>query len=322
MHMRNCGMVDCMTAKSNTSLWAKLDINLPSNRKWLTLRSSHDSPQRLYIDGIALCYDNDTDGYIDALQAKFTLGATDELIDQLVSVGLWDKVEGGWQVHDYLDYQESHQDRENRSKRNAENGSKGGRPRKNPEKTQSVSESLASRKPKRNPDKSRVEQSREDKPPIVPQNHESYTDGEDYGWSKELEDDFNAFRTLWPKKSGKLREVKEAFRAACDDVGSKAVLMGAQAYVTRELNNDGGKWCKAAVNWLSDRSCYAEATTRASGRDTTKSEHGLSEWISRNYELIGDDVQGQLEAQRIYWSAVSHDAGVAALKSRFACNPT
>jgi hypothetical protein len=79
-------------------------------------------PQALALDLAAVCYSVDvlTDGFISgsmahslAIEIGLVRGqkhADKELakvISELERVGLWDAVEGGWEIHDFLDYQPS-----------------------------------------------------------------------------------------------------------------------------------------------------------------------------------------------------------------------
>jgi hypothetical protein len=63
----------------------------------------------LMLIAVGWCDSNLTDGMIPrkALPA-ITLGLPSaELVEQLVSVGWWHEVKGGWQIHDYTDWQRS-----------------------------------------------------------------------------------------------------------------------------------------------------------------------------------------------------------------------
>ena len=63
----------------------------------------------LYIAGLCYCARLLTDGHIpEPIVSKLTglpRHQTRDLVDRLVKAGLWDLADGGYQVHDYLDYQ-------------------------------------------------------------------------------------------------------------------------------------------------------------------------------------------------------------------------
>lgn len=86
--------------------WAKLDDRMPWSRK---IQPLSDRAFRLYITGIAFCAAELTDGFIsDANVALLPLkrGRTDAA-RELVANKLWEEVEGGYMVHDFLDYNRS-----------------------------------------------------------------------------------------------------------------------------------------------------------------------------------------------------------------------
>lgn len=83
--------------------WVRLDDRFPSHRKVALLS---DRAFRLYVSALCWCSENLTEGTI--LDRELTVitrirglkaAATD-----LEKAGLWDRIEGGWQVHDYLEY--------------------------------------------------------------------------------------------------------------------------------------------------------------------------------------------------------------------------
>lgn len=99
--------------------WVKLDDRFPSHRKVALLA---DRAFRLHVSAICWCSENLTDGRIAdrelPLVAKVRgLKATAQ---QLVDAGLWDRIEGGWEIHDYLDYNPSRAQVLAERKKNAE----------------------------------------------------------------------------------------------------------------------------------------------------------------------------------------------------------
>lgn len=87
-----------------TSTWVQLDTRLPSNPKFLAV-----GPRGgwLYVQGLCYAGEHLTDGFIPA--AALALFGPDalELSSDLVTIGLWVEVPGGWQIHDYLSHQRS-----------------------------------------------------------------------------------------------------------------------------------------------------------------------------------------------------------------------
>ena len=86
--------------------WIKLDDQFPDHPK---VMAAGPLAAWLYVCGLAYCARLLTDGYLPAAQVR-KLADVDEataLADRLVGVGLWERVEGGFRVHDYLEYQPS-----------------------------------------------------------------------------------------------------------------------------------------------------------------------------------------------------------------------
>lgn len=83
-----------------------LDPAAPFNPK---LVQAGDGGFALYISGLCYCHLHKTDGFIRLSQlSAVTLSHNRRRSAATLSrLGLWDKVEGGWRVHDYLKYQQT-----------------------------------------------------------------------------------------------------------------------------------------------------------------------------------------------------------------------
>jgi hypothetical protein len=70
---------------------------------------AQESPRAyaLWSFSIRYCSDQMTDGFVSVFAAKNFLSAKKREINELENSGLWEKTEGGWNVHDYLDWQNS-----------------------------------------------------------------------------------------------------------------------------------------------------------------------------------------------------------------------
>ena len=83
--------------------WVRLEDSFPEHPKILGL----SVPAKwLIVEGLCWCNRNLTDGFI-AAEAAPRLGATKKLIGELEAAGVWEPCPGGWQVHDYGDFQPS-----------------------------------------------------------------------------------------------------------------------------------------------------------------------------------------------------------------------
>ena len=92
--------------------WVRLDANIGTHDKTLELLDHKDGPRAftLYVCSIGWAGGHGTDGLIPkhALRAIAPALRTPEKLAQLlVDVRLWEYVEGGWQIRNYLERQQS-----------------------------------------------------------------------------------------------------------------------------------------------------------------------------------------------------------------------
>jgi hypothetical protein len=92
-------------------VWVKLDDSYPTHPKMVAA-----GPLGLALQTSAICYSNRylTDGYIPTKVAKKLLDLDElpgigwkSIANRLVEVGAWREVPGGYQIHDYAEYQPS-----------------------------------------------------------------------------------------------------------------------------------------------------------------------------------------------------------------------
>lgn len=88
--------------------WLKTDDKFPEHRK---IRRLSDGAYRLHHTALAFSAKDETDGRIatddiDEMQHGRRLA---KHIPSLVDAGLWRSVKGGWMLHDFLDYNPSHE---------------------------------------------------------------------------------------------------------------------------------------------------------------------------------------------------------------------
>ena len=83
--------------------WARFDDQFPDHPKVLAV-----GPEAgwLFVCGVCYCARILTDGFIPAAQVRrlADLPDSDSLASRLVDAGLWERLPGGYQVHDYLEY--------------------------------------------------------------------------------------------------------------------------------------------------------------------------------------------------------------------------
>lgn len=107
--------------------WANLDDQFPTHPKVVRLT---DPAFRLHVSGICYCAKYETNGRIDAevvplLAPRFKPRVLEELIERR----LWAPIAGGYEIHDYLQWNRSKEDiaeeRERKRKQRSEAGKKG-----------------------------------------------------------------------------------------------------------------------------------------------------------------------------------------------------
>lgn len=97
--------------------WVRLDTQFPSNPKVLALvEQKKFRAAFVYISSLAYAGSHGTDGFLPAASLPF-LHATRADAKSLVDVGLWDPVDGGWEVHDWSEFQPSNAETQARKQR-------------------------------------------------------------------------------------------------------------------------------------------------------------------------------------------------------------
>ena len=88
--------------------WVRLDTNLPSHDKMLTLIGMKDGYRAgfVYVCGLAYCGQNETDGFIPTAALPFVHGRKADA-ERLVEVGLWAPAPNGWQLRNWDGRQQS-----------------------------------------------------------------------------------------------------------------------------------------------------------------------------------------------------------------------
>lgn len=87
--------------------WLKTDDRFPEHRK---IRRLGDAAYRLHHQALSFAAKDETDGVIHVVDVEEMQHGRrlSKHIPALVDAGLWKPIEGGWQLHDFLDYNPSH----------------------------------------------------------------------------------------------------------------------------------------------------------------------------------------------------------------------
>lgn len=106
--------------------YVRVDSSVPRNRKFV---KAGPAASWLWLCGLAYSQLGLTDGFvpIEALEFLGVRGAK-PLAGRLVAAGLWEAVDGGWRVHDYLEHNKPADEIRRVAKVRADGGQLGGRP--------------------------------------------------------------------------------------------------------------------------------------------------------------------------------------------------
>ena len=109
--------------------WTRIDDQFLKNPK---IQRAGVYGVALYIAGLIYCNTNKTDGFIDEYLLPGLCGDTFQTparksAEKLVELKLWHKVDGGYVVNDFLDFNRSKDEIEGIIQKRAEAGAKGGR---------------------------------------------------------------------------------------------------------------------------------------------------------------------------------------------------
>ena len=102
-----------------TSLnWVRVDSSIASNHKVIALLSEKggDHAFCVYIFALGHCASQGTDGFIPSAALGLIHGRPRDGF-LLTEAGLWHEIPGGFQVHDWLDFQPSDADSKARSEK-------------------------------------------------------------------------------------------------------------------------------------------------------------------------------------------------------------
>ena len=111
--------------------WARIDDNFFNHPK---VRKAGKDAVIFHMAALCHCNSFTTDGFIsddtlELIAAQAFQRKANGLAEVLVECELWDRIEGGYQIHDYLEYNYSKQQVNEIKTKRSEAGKQGGRPR-------------------------------------------------------------------------------------------------------------------------------------------------------------------------------------------------
>ena len=98
--------------------WVRLDTTFPTNPKLLEMLAERDGHRAafVYLCSLAWAGGQGADGFIPRTALPFLHGKTTDAT-RLTEYGFWTPVQGGWEIHGWLDKQESTTETQARSAR-------------------------------------------------------------------------------------------------------------------------------------------------------------------------------------------------------------
>jgi len=113
--------------------WAKLDDQFFFNRK---VTQCDGYARSFHVAGIVYCSGQLTDGFVPKAAVTLVFGMTgfdfdkqmlEQVLEQLLDTGLWERCNGGYQIHDYLEYNPTREEAIATRDARAEAGRRGGK---------------------------------------------------------------------------------------------------------------------------------------------------------------------------------------------------
>lgn len=227
--------------------WVRIDDQLPDHPK-LARISARIVPHAGWLHVCALCYCSRhlTDGFVpDGIIPRLVTFGTQQSLAALQESGLWERTDGGYLLHDYLEYQPSREQvqaqRAALHSKRSDAGRKGGLARA---KAQVDPSKQANAKQTRSP---------------IPSHPKELKDlamkkGEEYS------EDFEDFWKVFPPERGGKYDAYRAYKKRLKSRSPAELLSAAKSYARARANEDA-RYTKRASSWLNahmDEDAYLE----------------------------------------------------------------
>lgn len=205
--------------------FVRLHILFPRHPKVAALS---DAAFRAQVSALCYCQEAETDGFVvEQVAASF---AKPRVTAELVRAGIWEEADGGWLIHDYLEWNDSKAEIADRREARAMAGAMGAATRwdsKDDGKRHGVSHVRSDTDNATGSDALEV---RRAEPPI-----------------QVSRSDFDAFWAVYPRRQGKIAAEK-AFRVACRRVDAAVVIAAAERL--RDDPNREPEFTPLPATWL------------------------------------------------------------------------
>ena len=274
--------------------FAKFSAKLYLNDKVQEFAQCHPRAAWLWVNAIIYAVDRRTDGVVSAFAAKRHLAADPEDLEALVDAGLFEPVEGGWIIHDFLKSQVSVEDQDSLKAKRAEAGRLGGK------KSGEVRAAQANAKQNEANAKQTLKQNEaetETETDITPYSPPAGDDG------TEPETEADGFDALWrayPKHTGKPKAVRAYAAAVGNGASARLLLDAATAYAAKVGRGEvEARWVPTLANWL------ANDTWRDHTPEPGRVELPSESWLQTNFDqpltALGlDSVDAMMRRRRLF----------------------
>lgn len=220
--------------------WFKVDDKFHSHSKARKVIADDPAALALWVVAGSWSSDNLQDGFVPDHQLPWLIPVgADELARKLVTAGLWRRVRGGYQFHDFDDWNPTADEVQDLRKKRSEAGRRGGlasgKARSNSEASASAS-AEAKTKQKRTPSR-----------PVPSQEELLSPDG----------DESDGFADFWkaypPRKNNSKHKARLAYDAAINRGVDPAEILAALAVYAKDRQGEDPQYTKHAVTWLHAR---------------------------------------------------------------------
>lgn len=202
--------------------WFKVDDSFPQHPKVLAIPRRHRAAAvGLWTLGGTWCAAQLTDGYLGAHMVE-ELASTQRHADLLVEVGLWEVADGGYQIHDYLDYNPSADEVRADQARKHEAKAKAGR-------AGGIASGIARRKHEGSRVEAESKQNGSETKPRPDPTPSASNEAEKNSPSPDGEAAFDRFYAAYPRKVGR-KDAEKAFTKAAIEVDPEELVAAAERY--------------------------------------------------------------------------------------------
>lgn len=244
--------------------WVRFEDRFPWHRK---VRPLSDAAFRLHVSGICWSTEHLTDGFVPAedLGIVSDVRTPTRYLQELVFRGLWLEVEGGWEINDYLAYNQSAQ--QVRASREAA-----------AERQRRAREAATARRESQGQSRRDSRSSSDDEavPPSRPvPSPESPSDSRS---RDALPDRFSDFWAAYPKRVGRGQAIK-AWKAAVKKADPDTIIAGAESYAATVTRTE------TETRFIAHPSTWLNGERWADERPVLRAVSGSPSWKMGDWDV-------------------------------------